>query len=98
MSIERFFELGFEELLAVELGVGPAGLDERRRASPRSATRPSSSTRIWSASCTAEMRWLTTTIVRLAVVAAEVAEDRRLGPRVDGREGVVEEQDAGLGG
>lgn len=56
---------------------------------PRSTIRPSSTTRIWSASCTVERRWATTTAVRSAARSSRLSWMRssvsRSRPEVRGR-------------
>ena len=73
----------------------------RRRASSRSAgrpsstTRPSSSTTARSASASVDSRWVATITVRPASAGRSRADQLALGVRVDGRQRIVEHDHAG---
>ena len=69
-----------------------------RRACPRSATRPPSSTRIWSASFTAATRCEIRIDVRPARIGRRRVRIVALGLGVDRRQRVVEDQDLRVGG
>ena len=65
-----------------------------RHGSPRSTIRPSSSTMISSACISEDSRWAMITVALVAVASARASRTLRLGDRVDGGGGVVEDHDA----